>query len=109
MYCSTALPSCQGLFSVIYREVLSQSQKIRGVYWTIILLCYSCKSKKGGQPDVYSDWYCFYMGNETDLSVDENSVANRASSNRNNSVGVWPSFILNKFSIFSIDKYLFVY
>ena len=80
MYCSTARKACQGLFSVICREVLSQSQKIRGVYWTIIILCYSCKSQKGGQPNVYSDCGCFYMGHKTDLSVDGNSFADRAAS-----------------------------
>ena len=46
MYCSTARKACQGLFSAIYREVLSQSQKLRGVYWTIIILCYPYKAKK---------------------------------------------------------------
>ena len=58
----------------------------------------SLQSQKGGQPDVYSDCSCFYMGNKTDLSVDGNSVADRAVSNRNHSVGISLSFILNIFS-----------
>ena len=49
------------------------------------------------------------MGHKTDLSVDGNSVAGRAASDRNHSVGIALSFILNKFSMLPIDKYLFVY
>ena len=80
MYCSTARGACQGLFSVMCWEVLSQPLKIRVSYWTVSILCYPCKNKKGGHADVCSDCNCFYLGNKADLSADGNSAADHTSS-----------------------------
>ena len=115
MYCSTVPIACQGLFSVIFKEVLSQPTNISGVYWTIPFIYYACKRKKKERYNVHSDRYRFYMGYEADLSADGDYATGVSVPGGNMFVGIaFPPILVCKiifehiFDLY-VDKYAFVY